>query len=121
MPRRWYASEMRLALILILLLTATAAFAEQAVISAAQWPRPVDGRALAAIEPLRVTVAALDKQPGLRLRIRYPGGDAGSAWAGELRDWLVALGVPSARIDLAPGSGGADIIVVETTQASPWQ
>jgi hypothetical protein len=112
---------MRLGLFLLLLLTAAPALAEQAVISAAQWPQPVTGRALAAMAPLRATIAALDKDPALRLRIRFPGGDAGTAWARELRDWLVALGVASARIDLAPGSGGADIVVVETIASPLWQ
>jgi hypothetical protein len=112
---------MRFALILLSMLTASTAFAEQAVISAAQWPQPVSGRALADIQPLRATVAALDKDAGLRLRIRYPGGDAGTAWAQELRDWLVALGVASARIDLAPGSGAANILVVETAATPAWQ
>jgi len=44
--------------------------------------------------------------------IRYPGGDKGNAWALELREWLVALGIPSNYIVLEPGSGGQDRLLL---------
>lgn len=47
---------------------------------------------------------------GSTIEIRYPGGDEGGLWAGELADWLVALGIPSNRIQLTPGNARADRI-----------
>jgi len=38
-----------------------------------------------------------------RVEIAHGGGAEGSAWAGEVRDWLVAMGIPSSRIRLEPG------------------
>jgi len=61
------------------------------------WARPRDGAAV------RAWMAAPE---GSTLVIRYPGGEAGLVWASELRDWLVALGVPPAALSLAPGAGG---------------
>jgi hypothetical protein len=46
--------------------------------------------------------------------IRYPGGDAGNAWAEAVRDWLVALGVASKRIVLEPGSSSPDALTLLT-------
>lgn len=61
--------------------------------------------------------AALDWIEGRsqRLTIRYPGGEEGVLWARELRDWLVALGIASAHIELLPGTPEADALVIE-----PW-
>ena len=47
-----------------------------------------------------------------QVTIRYPGGDKGNAWALELREWLVALGIPSNYIVLEPGSGGQDRLLL---------
>lgn len=44
--------------------------------------------------------------------VRYPGGDEGNAWALQLRDWLVALGITSDEIRLEPGSGVPQGIVI---------
>lgn len=53
------------------------------------------------------------------IEIRYPGGDEGSLWAGELADWLVALGIPSNRIQLTPGSARADRIDLVIVPSRP--
>ncbi|WP_125180465.1 hypothetical protein [Thiohalobacter thiocyanaticus] len=73
------------------------------VMSAEVWMRPRQGADLLADERLRELVLGLDEQSGSRLLIHYPGGEAGGMWAHELRSWLIALGVPGARIELAPG------------------
>ncbi|WJW74873.1 hypothetical protein QVG61_10230 [Thiohalobacter sp. IOR34] len=82
-------------------------------LSAEVWARPRQGEALVRIEPLRQAVAALDAEPGRRLLLHHPGGEEGGLWAHQLRGWLVALGVPSARIELLPGGVEAAALRLE--------
>lgn len=71
------------------------------------WARPRDGAYVAGLAPVRAAVRAWMSAPdGSTLTIRYPGGEDGLIWASELRDWLVALGVPPAAVSLVPGAGG---------------
>ena len=65
------------------------------------WPPQRDGRAILALTPIRILLGRFD-----------PGGDLGNAWGLELRDWLVALGVPLERLVLEPGSGASDQVVL---------
>ncbi len=88
--------------------------AERVSLPLKKWPKPPSGEALVKLEPLQKIIAAFDQETGSRIAIRYPGGDAGTAWAEEVRDWLVSLGVSSSRIALEPGSGKADTIILET-------
>jgi len=74
-------------------------------LDAAEWARPRSGEAVAAMPTVREAVYVWAQSPGAALVIRHPRGEAGILWAEELRDWLVALGVPSADIDLRVGSG----------------
>jgi hypothetical protein len=79
-------------------------------LSAEQWARPRSGAALVAMAPLGEVVQALAEQPAHSLVIGYPGGEEGSLWAHELRSWLVALGIPSQRIQLQSGSRERDAL-----------
>ena len=85
------------------------------VISTELFLQPRSGERLVQLPVLRE--AALDWIEGRsrRLTIRYPGGEEGTFWARELRDWLVALGVASSNIELLPGASEADALVIE-----PW-
>jgi len=47
------------------------------------------------------------------LRIRHAGGEPDSRFAEQLRDALVALGVPAARIHLVPAAADADRLILE--------
>ncbi|GIS88566.1 MAG: hypothetical protein CM1200mP18_12760 [Gammaproteobacteria bacterium] len=58
------------------------------------------------------TAGVFVEDPRQQVTIRYPGGDKGNAWALELREWLVALGIPSNYIVLEPGSGGQDRLLL---------
>ena len=79
-------------------------------LSAEAWARPRSGAGLVAMAPLADVVRHLQENDGQRLFIGYPGGEEGSLWAHELRSWLVALGIPSRRIQLVPGNGRADAL-----------
>ncbi len=94
----------------ILLMLALPAGAASLQVTASEWAQPHRGESLVENRVLHEAVQQLIEQPGSRLQIRYPGGDEGSLWAGEVRAWLVALGVGSERIELFPGSPSADII-----------
>jgi len=37
--------------------------------------------------------------PSSRLEIRHAGGEAGSLQAGELRNWLIGLGIDADRVE----------------------
>ena len=74
-------------------------------IDAEEWARPRHGERLAAHPVLREAVKAAGEKK--RIVIRHGGGEQGQLWAGELRDWLVALGIPSSRLEIAP-DGPAD-------------
>lgn len=96
-------------------------------LSVDDWARPRSGETLVGFQALRdmATIWSAGEVQGrsnaagtggtavggkATIEIRYPGGDEGSLWAGELADWLVALGIPSNRIQLMPGSARADRI-----------
>ena len=76
------------------------------------WPQQRTAEALLSLTPVRDLLALYQEDSGHRITIRHPGGDYGDAWAHELRDWLVALGIPSAQVLLEPGSGGRDRILL---------
>lgn len=84
------------------------------------WARPRSGEHIVAFQELRdlATVWSTAAE-GSVIEIRYPGGDEGGLWAGELRDWLVALGIASEHIRLTPGSARVDrieLVIVESRQ-----
>jgi hypothetical protein len=87
--------------------------AESLSLAAADWPPPRRVEVLAAHRPLAGFVRTLDRQDSGVLRIRHAGGDAGSRFAEQMRDALVALGVPAARIRLVPAAAEDDRLVLE--------
>lgn len=67
-------------------------------LDAATWARPRSGRAVVSMAPLPRVVRRWSQTPEARIVVHYPGGEDGELWAFELRDWLVALGVPSGHL-----------------------
>ena len=102
------SKPIRLFLLLIFALPLHAA--EVWTLESADWARPRHGEWLAAHPPLAAAIEALQQSPGSVLKLRYPGGDEGQLWVGELQAWLVALGLESDRIEALPGSGAAGAI-----------
>ena len=89
--------------------------AESLSFAATEWPVPRRAEALAAHKPLGDFVHALDRRDAGVLRIRHAGGEPDSRFAEQLRDALVALGVPAARIRLVPAAADADRLILEFT------
>ncbi len=82
-------------------------------LAAADWPMPHRAEVLAAHKPLADYLRAFNQHDAGVLHIRHAGGDIGSRFAVQLRDALVALGVPAARIRLVPAAADADHLILE--------
>lgn len=92
-----------------MLLVGTAQAAEYSI-HAEVWARPRSGDSLLVLPALQSLLRDYDANLNATIEIRYPGGEEGVLWAQELQDWLVALGVPSRRIETVVGSGVQDSI-----------
>ena len=77
-----------------------------------QWPEQRNSSSVLALTQINAILSQFDEVKLHRITIRYPGGDLGNAWALEVRDWLVALGMPSDAVMLEPGSGGSDQLIL---------
>lgn len=94
----------------LLLVLHPAAAAE--LLTRADWPAVRSGTAIVRIPALQRVVRKFESMKQGIIVIQYPGGDRGNAWALELRNWLVALGVASNQVLLEPGSGYPDTMVI---------
>ncbi len=75
-------------------------------VTAEQWAS--NSEAIVSMPPLVAAMQDVMNRPASRIVLRYPRGEEGVAWAQELRDWLVALGMSSDRIEMVQsGAGGA--------------
>jgi len=87
---------------------------------AEQWEMSRSGDALVRIPVINKVVNQWSLEPNQRIELHYPGGEEGDLWVGELRDWMVSLGIPSKYIIVVPGSGVEDVIklhVVKTGES----
>ena len=86
-------------------------------LDATLWARPRSGEAVVTLPPVRGAVHELLSQPGSYLAIRYPGGEEGSLWAEEVRDWLVALGLEPQLLLMQPGLAHDDRVELQVVQS----
>ena len=89
--------------------------AESLSLVAADWSPPRRAETLAAYRPLGDFVRMFDRRDTGVLRIRHAGGELDSRFVEQLRDALVALGIPAARIRLSPAAADADQLILEIT------
>jgi hypothetical protein len=82
------------------MLIALDAAAQSFVVPPELWDRPRTGRAVLEHPVLRQAVGAWLAQPGARLVVHHGAGQEPSLAAAELRAWLAAFAVESARIVL---------------------
>lgn len=82
-------------------------------LGAADWARPRSGAALAGMAPLPSVVRAWSESENRDIAILHAGGEEGELWARELRDWLVALGIPGDRVRLVVGGVGPSSLILE--------
>lgn len=105
-PVRWLG--------VLLFASATAPVAADTLVLPAGELEPPTTARLLAHGPLRIFVTGLGESEGRVLRIRHGGGEVPARRAEGVRDALVALGLPSARLELMPAAAGADEIILET-------
>lgn len=86
--------------------------ADNLALPAGELDPPTTSRLLAHV-PLRAFVAGVGETEGRVLRIRHGGGEVPARRAEGVRDALVALGLPSARVELMPAAAGADEFILE--------
>jgi len=101
---------------LALLLAATRVQADaQWRLTEATWVQPRSAEAVLGMDAVAGAFRAWHRASNAVLVIRYPGGEEGTLWAAQLHDWLVALGIPSDRIERVPGGrpGGLGLDVRE--------
>jgi hypothetical protein len=87
--------------------------AETLTLATADWPQPRRAEVLVAHKPLGDFLLALDQRNTTVLRIRHAGGEMDSRFAEQLRDALIALGVPAARIQLVPAAADSEQLILE--------
>jgi hypothetical protein len=87
--------------------------AETLTLAAADWPQPRRAEILAIHRPLGDFLLAFDQRNAKVIRIRHAGGETDSRFAEQLRDALVALGVPAARIHLVPAAADSEKLILE--------
>ena len=106
----------------MLCLAATASLASLAradgecAVTAEEWSRPRSAAMVVALPGVRDCVRRWQDDARQRLVLVHRPGEEGGVWAAELRDWLVALGVPSRQLVLrAVGTDPERIVLrVET-------
>jgi hypothetical protein len=94
------------------LLPAAGTAAERTV-ARADWSAPATVEAAARRPALNGVLAAYLGERGQWVRIAHGGDTRGSAWAAEVRGWLVALGIPGQRIRMDPGMASPDQLVLD--------
>ncbi len=77
-----------------------------------QWPEYVIGANVIALPQVRKILSLYEEDEKTYIEIRYPGGDAGRLWAESVANWLTSYGAPARYMDLFPGSGAADQLVI---------
>jgi len=85
---------------------------EDVHLSASEWARPRSGDRVARLPGLRALVDQFDERAQVQFLVRHAGGDEGVLWAEELKAWLVALGVPAARVVLRAAAVPQDELVI---------
>ena len=61
---------------------------------------------------MQQVIDAWSLKPSQAVELRYPGGEEGELWVGELKDWLISLAIPSQYLFVVAGSGEADVIII---------
>lgn len=89
--------------VLVLAATTSRAGISEEVVAAGDWKAPATVEEAAARPALNRTLSAYLAEPGRWVRLAHAGGAEGSAWAQDMRAWLITLGIPANRIRIDPG------------------
>ena len=93
-----------LIMLLLLAVCATAQAEQQFVLTEEEWSRPRSATVVKSYPAMQKTVQAWLLNPRKQsIELRYPGGEEGSLWAEEIKDWLISMGIPSNKLETYPG------------------
>ncbi len=84
----------------------------EAQITRHDWPMGATAKTVLSIPQLKTAIFRHFNAEDSILIIRYPGGDIGNEWAIEVRNMFVSLGIESKFIEIEPGSGIEDTLLV---------
>ena len=73
---------------------------------------PRSGATVVTLPGLSAVMQEVVRQPGSSVALHYPESEDGEAWVDELREWLVALGLSSNRIQVIPGGSGDMVNII---------
>lgn len=93
------------------------ASAHEFVLLADDWARPRTGERVASMPALRAAVSAWLDATDATLLVVHPGGERGSLWGAEVRDWLIALGMAPDQVLLRAGAARDDAVVLRLAPA----
>jgi hypothetical protein len=96
---------MRRSFLVLLLILPFPLSAQTLILTDEQWPVPHRARTLVPQPGFGELMSALDRQPQGALIVRHGSGETALQRAEELKTWLVALGLPAARVVLERDSG----------------
>lgn len=82
-------------------------------LTAEQWDLVKQGEQLLNVPVMQQVVEAWSLEQHQAIELRYPGGEEGELWVGELKDWLISLAIPSQYLFVVAGSGEADVIIIK--------
>ncbi|MCY4226969.1 MAG: hypothetical protein OXF20_04590 [Gammaproteobacteria bacterium] len=85
----------------------------QEIILLDEWPEIQTSANMLDLPQIREILRNFDESRGHIVQIRFPGGAEGRLWGKSVAEWLTAFGVPGNHLDVLPGSGAADRIVLE--------
>ena len=91
-------------------------------ITRSEWPEYVNGQTIIELPGVRPILKNFTEHEKVQIIIRHPGGEFGLNWGEQLVDWLVSFGVPISYIELQPGAGSAEqliIALIDRRDASP--
>lgn len=106
-------------LVLACTFAAGAQESRQWTLTRAQWSGVTSAEQVVDLPPLHAAMKAFDAAPGSRLVVIHNGGEDGLFWAADLKGWLVALGIPSARIVDRTGALPPDRIRLQVEPLKP--
>ncbi len=101
-----------------LLLLSVSVRAAPVTLTAEDWARSRTGAALTQQPALAATVKAFEGQADAVIVIAHGSDEAGQLWAEELRSWLVAFGITSARIHFESRPGLQNTLVLDVRARS---
>lgn len=113
MPRKIIRSILVKAAFLVCLSVQAQSYTENAeTLGFSEWPEYENGANVSALPQVSRTLRLFDEHDKVSIEIRYPGGDQGRSLAESLFKWFITLGIPAQYMELVPGSGSADSLVI---------